>query len=165
MLEQKELSLIVEKEKRIEESISIGDFSKKTYPIVFIEEEYNHYNLSLDISKSGSIEIKHTVQKRAMVSLPVLRLDINGFHTNPHFDESIIDFEIEDTILTLMQSYSGYRFRRETHLHYYIKNFNERWAFPPESFGLEVSKTFEKDIGHFCEAFNIHAKIVKEGLF
>jgi len=65
MLTQIDFLTIIQKDKFIEEPIIIGDFTKRNYKVLFYEEEFNTFNVFLDISQSGSIEIKHSINKRA----------------------------------------------------------------------------------------------------
>lgn len=166
MIAQNDFEQILNEKKIIKEPISTGDFSKRDYPIVFEKEDLNHFNLILSVFKSGSIEIKYTIQKRAKGSIPLLRLDINGFHRNPPFDKNLIDFDINKNILSLMEKYNRYNFKRETHLHYYIQNFNERWAFPPKELGFVLSQKFDDNIQFFCDKYNIEIHFEQQrGLF
>ena len=165
MLTQNDFIFILSQKKEVKEPIAVGDFSKRNYAVTFEDENLNSLNLFLDISKSGSIEIKHTIQKRAKISIPLLRLDTKGYHTNPIYEENLINFEIDKNILKLMKKYSGYNFKRETHLHYYIQNFNERWAFPSNELELFPSDNFSDNIQNFCKKCNIKIQIIKKGLF
>ena len=167
MLTQKEFEVIINNQKFINESIIIGDLTSKSYQIFFENEEFNNLNAYLDIHRSGSIEIKHGINNRVKTSIPILRLDINGHHhSNPIFDENLIkDFEIENNLIELMKKYSGYKFTKESHLHYYIEPFREKWAFPPIEFNINVSNDFQQNIRNFCDNFNIEVSIKKEGLF
>ncbi len=165
MLTQDEFFLIIREQKYILDTITLGGFMKNNFELHFVDESYDFYNLTLDILKSGSIEIKHTIQKRAKTAIPILRLDVNAYHTNPLLEEDLINFPIDEKLLNLMKRYNGYNFKKETHLHCYIENFNDKWAFPPEEFGLICNNEFHENIKNFCTKFNIEATIRNEGLF
>ena len=166
MLTQNDFSIIIQKDKFIEEPIIIGDFTKRNYKVLFYEEEFNTFNVFLDISQSGSIEIKHSINKRAKKAIPILRLDIKGAnHTNPEFNEDFLPENIDKNILNLMKKYSKYKFKNENHLHYFIENYRDKWAFPPYELGIDVNQNFYDNIQNFCHNFNIKIQIKKEGLF
>ena len=167
MLKQNDFYKIIQEEKYLTKEIKLGGFIKENFKIYFANEELNTIKAFLDISKSGNIEIKHSINNRVKTSIPILRLDINGHHhSNPDFDENFIkNIEIPVNIIKLMQKYSGYKFTKESHLHYYIEPYREKWAFPPFELGLKISSDFQDNIKIFCDNFNIKAKIEKEGLF
>jgi len=167
MLNQTEFYKIIEEEKFLTDNIIVGGFIRQNFEIFFKNENLNSIKAFLDISKSGTIEIKHSINKRVKTSIPILRLDINGHHhSNPIFEEELIkEIKLTDNLIELMKKYSGYKFTKESHLHYYIEPFRERWAFPPEEFGIEISCDFKENIRKFCDNFNIKAKIIQEGLF
>jgi len=166
MISQTDFFKIIKEYKYIEEPIITGDFLQKNYKVLFYDDSLNIFNVFLDISKSGSIEIKHTINKRAKKAIPILRLDINGAnHTNPEFDKNFIPQEIDDRIIELMQKYSGYKFKKESHLHYFIEDYRDKWAFPPHELGVSVSSNFNKNIQNFCHNFNIKITLQTEGLF
>jgi len=165
-LTQIEFYEIITSKKYIEKEIITGGFGKQKYQIFFEDEYLNSFNLYLDIFTSGSIEIKHTINKRAKKTIPIIRLDIQGHHhSNPEFNDDFIPKELEPKIIELMKKYSNYKFTKENHLHYFIEPYRDKWAFPPTEIGLKISKDFTENIRNFCNNFNIKATIKKEGLF
>lgn len=167
MFSQNDFYNIINANKFLKDDIEIGGFEKQIFEIYFENEELNPIKAYLDISKSGTIEIKHSINNRVKTSIPILRLDINGHHhSNPIFEQEFIkDIEINEDIIKLMKKYSGYKFTKESHLHYYIEPYREKWAFPPIELNIENSDSFEENIEKFCHNFNIKANLIKKGLF
>jgi len=66
-----------------------------------------------------------------------------------------------------MQEYSGYKFKKENHLHYFIENYRDKWAFPPDKLGISISADFSQNIQEFCKNFNIEVNLYQKerGLF
>jgi len=83
--------------------------------------------------------------------------------TKKKIDE--LEINIDNSLKELLKKYSGYKFTKQNHLHYYIENYREKWAFPPEEFGLTINDDFKNNIEIFCYNFNIKIKIQQEGLF
>ena len=104
MLTQDEFFLIIREQKYILDTITLGGFMKNNFELHFVDESYDFYNLTLDILKSGSIEIKHTIQKRAKTAIPILRLDVNAYHTNPLLEEDLINFPIYSQLLNITRA-------------------------------------------------------------
>ena len=168
MLTQLEVIDIINQNKYIDSAIEIGTFIKYSKNILFDDPDYNKYNLILDVYKSGTIEIKHTIQKRAKKAVPIIRLDIlsdeSGYHRNPPYIADNLPPDIEENIKSLMQKYSEYIFKAQSHIHYYIEGYGEKWAFPIDEF-LPISDDIALNLQNFCNTFNIRANIMRVGLF
>ena len=66
-----------------------------------------------------------------------------------------------------MKKYEEKYFRKETHLHFYIEGYGEKWAFPLEEFTELEIDGLEKQLESFivyCDVVDI-PKFEKGGLF
>ncbi len=126
---------------------------------------YDNQNFMLDISKVSISITKTTTQKRVRNSVILVRLDTDAYHSNPPFSNEILSFVSETNIISLIKKYSEYRFKKESHLHIYVQNFGEKWAFPLSEFGMSEGLSMVDNIIEFCTKFNIDIPRIRGGLF
>lgn len=119
--------------------------------------------LLFDISKYGLQIKRNKSQLRHNKTDIILRLDIYSKHKNPEFIKEKSPKELS----SLMQKYSGAVFEKEcSHLHFFVKGYNDKWAFPISEFGLKGKGELEDVAKEFCEFCNIkEIEFIKRSLF
>lgn len=120
-------------------------------------------SLLFDISKYGLQIKRNKSQLRHNKTDVILRLDIYSKHKNPEFIKEKSPKELG----SLMQKYSGAVFEKErSHLHFFVKGYNDKWAFPISEFGLKGKGELEDVAKEFCEFCNIkEIEFIKRSLF
>ena len=113
-------------------------------------ESQDIYAIFLDISRTRINLNKTTTQLRS--EEVVVRVDFESYHTNPAFNPNI---EIPQEFLSLAKQYSGYTFTKQSHIHFYIDGYNDKWAFPLKDFKLSDNDNFLQRVISFCEFCNI----------
>lgn len=115
------------------------------------DERYRDELFSLDINRKSLSLKKKTFQKR--VHIVLRRLDYFGGHQNLHF--SHVPNGIDLLTVELMKKYTNERFSNQTHIHFYIDGYGEKWAFPITEFAFgQCEDILEQTIG-FCTYCNI----------
>lgn len=109
------------------------------------------YAIFLDISRARINLEKTTTQLRSIET--IARVDFQSYHTNPIFNP---DIEIPQEFLELAKQYSQYTFKKQSHIHFYIDGYNDKWAFPLECFNLPNTDNFLQRVVGFCEFCNIN---------
>ncbi|EAI1029524.1 hypothetical protein E1I28_06195 [Campylobacter coli] len=66
----------------------------------------------------------------------------------------------------LMEKYSEFRFRNENHIHIFMENYADKWAFPLSEFNIKTNDDFLNQSYDFCQFCNIiNIKFAKGDLF
>lgn len=117
------------------------------------DERFKDELFSLDISRKSLSLKKKTFQKRAQENIVLRRLDFFGGHHNPALDH--IPNNLESSIIELMKKYTDVRFSNQTHIHFYIDGYGEKWAFPITEFDFGQSDDILEQTKEFCLYCNI----------
>ncbi|MCK9474268.1 hypothetical protein [Sulfurimonas sp.] len=117
------------------------------------DERFKDELFSLDISRKSLSLKKKTFQKRAQENIVLRRLDFFGGHHNPTL--SFVPNNLENSIIELMQKYTDVRFSNQTHIHFYIDGYGEKWAFPITEFDFIESDDIFEQTKEFCRYCNI----------
>jgi len=117
------------------------------------DEYFKDELFSLDISRKSLSLKKKTFQKRVQENIVLRRLDFFGGHHNPVLD--YIPNHLESSIVELMKKYSNVRFSNQTHIHFYIDGYGEKWAFPITEFEFKESDDILEQTEEFCKYCNI----------
>lgn len=54
-----------------------------------------------------------------------------------------------------MEKYSEFRFRNENHIHIFMENYADKWAFPLSEFNIKTNDDFLNQSYDFCQFCNI----------
>lgn len=117
------------------------------------DERFKEELFSLDISRKSLSLKKKTFQKRVQENIVLRRLDFYGGHQNPSFGYA--PNNLEHSLVELMQKYTEARFNNQTHIHFYIDGYGEKWAFPITEFELKESDDIFVQTMEFCRYCNI----------
>ena len=117
------------------------------------DEHHKGERFTLDINRKSLSLKKRTFQSRVHETLILRRLDFFGGHQNPPL--SVMSDSIDDTIKDLMKKYAEVRFHNQTHIHFYIEDYGEKWAFPIGEFTLTECKHIQEQAKEFCQYCNI----------
>lgn len=139
--------------------------TRASYKLLPKVKGYEDQNFMIDVSRSSIILAKTTTQKRARKSIVLVRLDTEASHTNPPFSDEILSWVKDQNLLALMEEFSEYKYRKAPHIHIFIEPFAEKWAFPPEYFGISDYSTINVALMGFCDRFNIDRPKLVTGLF
>lgn len=119
------------------------------------DDHFKDELFSLDINRKSLSLKKKTFQKRAQENIVLRRLDFFGGHHNPSLD--YVPNNLESSIVELMKKYSNVRFSNQTHIHFYIDGYAEKWAFPICEFDFKASDDIFEQTKEFCIYCNITA--------
>lgn len=117
------------------------------------DEHYQNEIFTLDINRKYLVLAKKTFQQRVQQTIVLRRLDFNAGHRNPEI--SFIPENLNNDILELMKKYENKKFEKETHIHFYIEGYGERWAFPISVFNIISTDTLQQQLKEFCQYCNI----------
>lgn len=117
------------------------------------EAKYHKDSFILDISRSHIVFERRTNQYRYNTIDTIARVDFYASHTNPEFnwDKAPNDEKLSN----LMKEYSEFKFLNQSHIHIFIENYRDKWAFPLEEFDIKSNDEFLNQIYTFCRFCNI----------
>lgn len=118
-----------------------------------LDKRFQEELFTIDINRKYMSLNKITYQKRARETLVLRRLDFFASHQNPplgHKPEGV-----ERRLLELMEKYDSKRFSNETHLHFYIEGYGEKWAFPAAEFEIFNTEDIFSQAKEFCQYCNL----------
>ncbi|MDP3465474.1 MAG: hypothetical protein Q8R86_06855 [Sulfuricurvum sp.] len=124
-----------------------------TIELLPLNEHYENEIFNLDINRKYLALSKRTFQTRVQQTIVLRRLDFYAGHRNPTI--SFVPKNIGSDILELMKKYENIKFEKETHIHFYIDGYGERWAFPVNEFSLFSSTSLYEQAKEFCKYCNI----------
>jgi hypothetical protein len=116
--------------------------NKIEIPILSFDETES---FTLDINSSSLNLKKHTLQERYEKIYILVRLDINGIHTNP---------PAEYPPLPIFANFIGMRID-QSHLHLYVEGFYDKWAFPIDPNNFSNLNDIYQTFNDFCSYCNI----------
>ena len=165
-MNQSEATLLIGIGKKVDGGVVEIRPGSSSYHLIPLDAQYKDHRFLLDIRQSSIAINKITSQQRVHTSIVLSRLDIDGArHTNPQYDPATIPGGLDMGLHNLLQRYDCHRYERGVaHLHIYIEGFDERWAFPPEEFGIIHRGGQAEIVRSFCERFNISPPRIRSSL-
>jgi len=159
MITSKKANLLFSLEKKTEECRYVLPNPEEVLSIelLSVSEHYQNEIFSLDINRKYLTLSKKTFQKRVQQNIVLRRIDFNAGHINPMI--GYIPDDIDARTIALMKKYENKRFQKETHIHFYIEGYGEKWAFPISEFGIISTDTLDKQVKEFCKYCNIVTEI------
>lgn len=121
--------------------------------LIALNEHFQNEIFNLDINRKYMSFSKRTFQSRVQQTIILRRLDFEGGHRNPEI--SFVPQNLDDNILDLMKKYENVKFDKETHIHFYIDGYGEKWAFPVKEFDLFNTNSLFEQSKEFCKYCNI----------
>jgi len=120
--------------------------------VELVNKKYNE-KFFLDIYKQRMV-LYATYQTRARKDIVLCRLDLgNKPHTNPLIKKGYQNSNIQ--LNTLINSFEGQRIEGP-HMHIFVEEYGDRWAFPLKSLGL-IDKTLSQLENSWPMGYNINS--------
>jgi len=118
-----------------------------------LDKNFQENTFNLDINRKYLSLSKKTFQKRVQGTIVLRRIDFDAGHINPKitFNSPNIDSRISE----LMKKYESKKFKKESHIHFYIDGYNEKWAFPINEFNIFNKTTLAEQVKEFCKYCNL----------
>ncbi len=67
-------------------------------------------------------------------------------------------------LANLMSKYAKYRFNKQSHIHIYIQDFDDKWAFPINEFNIVEKERLEENLIEFLKRFNFKLPDIQRGI-
>lgn len=128
---------------------------QKSIQINLHAASYPKTPLLLDVSRSTLHLEKRTLQERANRTIILCRVDFSGSaHINPPFNHNKVE-GIDAEMIEMMRQYDAHAFKnKESHIHFYIDGYGDKWAFPLCDF-IDAGESLVEQVEKFCDLCNI----------